>query len=40
MEQARFLKKGDLDGSNKFTVKADCWNMFYKDLLTLKELKN
>lgn len=39
MQQARFLKKGDLDGSNKFTVKADCWNMFYKDLLTLKEIK-
>ena len=39
MQQARFLKKGDLDGSNKFTVKADCWNMFYKDLNSVKEIK-
>lgn len=39
MQEARFLKKGDLDGSNKFTVKADCWNMFYKDLNSVKEIK-
>lgn len=31
-EKARFLKKGQTDGSNNFTVKADCYNMLYKDM--------
>jgi hypothetical protein len=29
---ARVLKKGDIDGSNKFVVKSDCWNMRIDDL--------
>jgi hypothetical protein len=32
---ARFLKKGTVDGSNKFTVKADCYNIAIADLLEL-----
>jgi hypothetical protein len=26
-EQATFLKKGDIDGSNNFEVRADCYNL-------------
>ena len=30
--KAKFLKKGDLDGDNKYVVKADCWNVQIKEL--------
>lgn len=39
MQKARFLKKGQIDGSNKFVVKADCWNMFYSDLIEFNNFK-
>lgn len=31
-KDARFLKKGNIDGNNKFKVKADCYNMPIKNL--------
>ena len=31
-EDARFLKKGQKDGNNNFTVKADCYNMQIRKL--------
>ncbi len=31
-EQARFLKKGDKDGDNGFTVRGDCYNMKISEL--------
>lgn len=31
-ENARFLKKGQKDGDNNFTVKADCYNMSIRDI--------
>tara|TARA_R110000744_G_scaffold363419_1_gene471747 strand:- start:13 stop:501 length:489 start_codon:yes stop_codon:yes gene_type:complete len=31
-KDARFLKKGSLDGDNRFKVKADCYNIAIKDL--------
>ena len=31
--RARALKKGDTDGSNKFVVKADCWNLRIDQLI-------
>lgn len=31
--KARFLRKGDIDGSNGFKVKADCWNRRYDELM-------
>ena len=31
-EDARFLKKGQIDGNNKFKVKADCYNIAIKNL--------
>lgn len=34
-KNARFLKKGQIDGSNKFIVKADCYNIAVADLLEL-----
>jgi len=34
--EARFLKKGDKDGDNKFTVKSDCYNLPIKDLDSLE----
>ncbi len=39
MKEARFLKKGQVDGSNNFVVKADCWNMLYSDLLDFSQFK-
>lgn len=39
-EKARFLKKGEVDGSNKFTVRADCYNVFIKDLKDIREIPN
>ena len=39
--KARFLKKGTIDGSNGFRVKADCWNWEYSKLMSCdKELFN
>ena len=35
-KDARFLKKGKIDGNNKFKVKADCYNMPIKKLKGLK----
>ena len=32
LDKARFMKKGDIDPSNNFTVKADCHNVAIKDL--------
>jgi len=37
--KSRFLKKGQLDGSNNFIVKADCWNVEYGDLFPIESLK-
>lgn len=34
-KKARFLKKGTVDGDNNFTVKADCYNLEYKDMNTI-----
>lgn len=34
---ARFLRKGQVDGSNGFVVKADCYNVYHRDLLPLPE---
>ena len=31
-KDARFLKKGQIDGNNNFRVKADCYNIAIKDL--------
>jgi len=31
-KKARFLKKGQIDGSNNFVVKADCYNMYHYDM--------
>ena len=31
-KKARFLKKGDQDGDNGYTVKADCWNLQISEL--------
>ena len=39
-KDARFLKKGNIDGDNNFKVKADCYNIlhgaFYNDLIIAK----
>ena len=32
LKNARFLKKGEVDKSNNFTVKADCYNLKISDL--------
>jgi hypothetical protein len=34
-EDARFLRKGQIDGDNWFRVKADCWNMQISQLLEM-----
>lgn len=38
-EKARKMTKGEVDGTNNFVVKADCWNMFISDLKPIKDLK-
>ena len=38
--KARFLKKGQIDGSNMFIVKGDCWNLYYRDLYDIEDLIN
>jgi hypothetical protein len=37
-EKARKMTKGQIDGTNNFEVKADCWNMFISDLKPIKDL--
>ena len=37
-KNARFLKKGQIDGTNGFVVRDDCFNMYYQDLYPIKEL--
>lgn len=39
-KKARFLKKGDIDPSNKYTVKADCYNVAINELNNINELLN
>jgi hypothetical protein len=31
-DKARYMKKGDIDPSNNFTVKANCYNLQIKEL--------
>lgn len=31
-KKARFLKEGEVDGDNEFTVKSDCWNLAIEEL--------
>lgn len=35
-KKATLLKKGDIDKSNNFTVKADCWNLKISELHQIK----
>jgi hypothetical protein len=35
-KKATLLKKGDIDKSNNFTVKADCWNLKINELHQIK----
>jgi uncharacterized protein with LGFP repeats len=37
-EKARKMTKDEVDGTNNFVVKADCWNMFISDLKPIKDL--
>ena len=37
-ENAKFLRKGDIDPSNNYVVRANCWNMRIKNLLNIKDL--
>lgn len=39
-KNAIFLKKGTIDPSNNYTVKANCYNVKIKDLFKIKELVN
>jgi hypothetical protein len=36
--KARFLQKGQKDGSNGFIVRSDCWNLPYSQLRPIEEL--
>ena len=38
ISQSNFLKKGDIDTRNNYTVRADCWNMAIKDLIDIKKI--
>jgi len=38
--KARFLKKDQIDGSNMFIVKGDCWNLCYRELYDIEDLIN
>lgn len=40
MKNSIFLKKGDIDLSNNYTVKADCYNMKIYNLKDIKQLIN
>lgn len=37
-EKARKMTKGEIDGTNNFEVKADCWNMLISELKPIKQL--
>ena len=37
-KKARFLKKGEVDPSNKYTVKADCYNVAINELNSINDL--
>lgn len=37
-KNARFFKKGDIDGSNNFPFKADCYNVEYSKLKSIRKL--
>ena len=39
-QNARFLKKGEIDGTNGFVVRDNCYNMYYKDLLPVEQILN
>ncbi len=39
LDEARFLKKGQIDGSNNFEVKGDCWNLVYEKLNPISQIK-
>lgn len=38
-ENAKFLKKGQIDPSNNYVVRANCWNMKIKNLMNINDLK-
>jgi len=37
-KKSHFLKKGELDESNNYVVKADCWNLPYRELYPIEQL--
>jgi hypothetical protein len=37
-EKARFLQEGQIDGSNNFRVRKDCYNLLYRDLYPAESL--
>jgi len=39
-DRAVFLKKGQTDPSNGWTVSADCYNLPIKELKNIEDLKN
>lgn len=39
ISRSTFLKKGDIDRRNNYTVRADCWNMAIQDLKKINDLK-
>ena len=38
-KEANFLKQGQIDPSNNYTVKADCYNLKIKNLHSIENLK-
>lgn len=38
ISQSNFLKKGDIDTRNNYTVRADCWNMPIKNLIDIQKI--
>jgi hypothetical protein len=36
--RARFLRKGEIDGSNRFKVRDDCFNIFFYELYAPRQL--
>ena len=38
-KKARFLRKGEKDGTNDFIVREDCYNMYYYDLKPISDIK-
>lgn len=40
LSEARYLKKGMVDGTNNFKVKADCWNMEIRNLQMVPKSQN